>query len=343
MSAKMVGAVWELELPQAEAWVLMALADHAHHDGSNVFASQKLLAWKTNYSERQVRRILESLEIKGIIVPENIGGGRGVVQGYKIDLSAGRKKPALPDNRSNCPAIGSKNPVKLSGAKEDKTSGFPAKKADKMSDDPPDISDTKRGHLAIETRTFQALNADISLPSHDKERARLTKGTMENHGEPEEDTRETAAASEEAEMLARIEGIQRVILDHYSSGPITRQFEGRVIEVAGKLNGMGCTKSLLAEFLTQRHKLPSLNFLAADWQVWKLNHDRARAKNGAAAHVGLAAPASQSTGSAKDAEILQAAEDFAAEYPDPEARPGWVVDLLNTAGEIRRKLRQEAV
>jgi hypothetical protein len=36
MSAKQTGLVWELDLPHNEAWVLMAMADHADHDGHNV-------------------------------------------------------------------------------------------------------------------------------------------------------------------------------------------------------------------------------------------------------------------------------------------------------------------
>ena len=33
MSAKQTGLVWELALPHNEAWVLMAMADHADHEG----------------------------------------------------------------------------------------------------------------------------------------------------------------------------------------------------------------------------------------------------------------------------------------------------------------------
>ena len=73
--------------------VLMALADHADHEGV-VFAGQELLAWKTGYSERQVRRILDSLEEKRILIPQNIGRGRGVVQGYRIETQGAPRKVA---------------------------------------------------------------------------------------------------------------------------------------------------------------------------------------------------------------------------------------------------------
>jgi hypothetical protein len=44
MSAKQTGLVWELDLPHNEAWVLMAMADHADHDGQNVYPGIPLLA-----------------------------------------------------------------------------------------------------------------------------------------------------------------------------------------------------------------------------------------------------------------------------------------------------------
>ena len=59
MSAKQTGLVWELALPHNEAWVLMAMADHADHEGNNVYPGVPLLAWKTGYTTRQIRRILE--------------------------------------------------------------------------------------------------------------------------------------------------------------------------------------------------------------------------------------------------------------------------------------------
>jgi hypothetical protein len=36
MSAKQTGLVWELNLPHNEAWVLMAMADHADHEGRDL-------------------------------------------------------------------------------------------------------------------------------------------------------------------------------------------------------------------------------------------------------------------------------------------------------------------
>jgi hypothetical protein len=85
MSAKQTGLVWELDLPHNEAWVLMAMADHADHERHNVYPGVPLLAWKTGYTTRQVRRILAVLQEKGIIVVEKPGGGRRTTR-YRLAL-----------------------------------------------------------------------------------------------------------------------------------------------------------------------------------------------------------------------------------------------------------------
>ena len=68
MSVKLMGKVFELDLPRPEAWVLMALVDHAAHDGSGIFPSVDLIAWKTGYSRRQVQNIIRSLCARGLLV-----------------------------------------------------------------------------------------------------------------------------------------------------------------------------------------------------------------------------------------------------------------------------------
>ena len=83
MSVKIMGQVWDLDLTHAQQTVLLAMADHADHDGAGVYPSLGLLAWKTSYSRRQVQRIIheaiargdkgDGLVAKGILV--SVGGG----------------------------------------------------------------------------------------------------------------------------------------------------------------------------------------------------------------------------------------------------------------------------
>lgn len=92
MSVKVMGQVWELDLPHNKVLLLLAMADHADHEGKHVHPSVELLAWKTGYEERQVRRILRTLEKDGLLVVEKAGGGRNKTTEYRIDIAKGVKK-----------------------------------------------------------------------------------------------------------------------------------------------------------------------------------------------------------------------------------------------------------
>jgi hypothetical protein len=93
MSAKLMGQVWELDLPHGEQLVMLALADHGEDDGSQIFPSVDRLAWKTGYKTRQVQNILRALESRGLI--EKVAyplGGRGHATEYKMNIEKGAKK-----------------------------------------------------------------------------------------------------------------------------------------------------------------------------------------------------------------------------------------------------------
>jgi hypothetical protein len=92
MSAKQMGRVWDLELPNAQQSVLLALADHAEHDGTKVYPSVGRIAWKTGYSCRQVKRIIATLREAGLI--EVLAEARRHrPTEYQLRLDAGRMKP----------------------------------------------------------------------------------------------------------------------------------------------------------------------------------------------------------------------------------------------------------
>lgn len=94
MSAKAAGRVWDLDLPHNKQHVLLAMADHADHEGRNMYPSLDLIAWKTGYSYRQVRRIVEELERAGILVMRKPARQQHPAV-YDMDLSAGTAKPAF--------------------------------------------------------------------------------------------------------------------------------------------------------------------------------------------------------------------------------------------------------
>jgi hypothetical protein len=65
MSVKMMGLVWDADLPRDEKFILLAYADHADHDGHNIYPSIATIARKTGYSERSVQVITRKLQEMG--------------------------------------------------------------------------------------------------------------------------------------------------------------------------------------------------------------------------------------------------------------------------------------
>lgn len=95
MSVKVMGKVWDLDLPHNKLIVLLAMADHADHEGNNVFPSQGLVAWKTGYSIDQVRRIQRALVKDSLLKVESNAPGKPIK--YSIDLTMGKlKEPYTP-------------------------------------------------------------------------------------------------------------------------------------------------------------------------------------------------------------------------------------------------------
>lgn len=67
MSVKVQAAVWDMDLPATDKLVLLALADHAHDDGSSAYPSIDHLAKKCSMHRRTVQRTLRDLEASGRI------------------------------------------------------------------------------------------------------------------------------------------------------------------------------------------------------------------------------------------------------------------------------------
>ena len=91
MSVRIMGGVWELDLEPPKKLVLLAMADHADHEGRNVHPSIDLVAWKTGYSPRQVQRIVHELTDAGILEVQELGTGRGKPTHYRVDIEKGVK------------------------------------------------------------------------------------------------------------------------------------------------------------------------------------------------------------------------------------------------------------
>lgn len=108
MSAKILGKVWDLDLPHNKLLILLALADHADHEGNNVFPSLGLVAWKTGYSQQQCRRVMADLEKDGILIA--VQRKPGVKTIYRIDVGKGILKEPYNSTPSKMSGVSKSNP-----------------------------------------------------------------------------------------------------------------------------------------------------------------------------------------------------------------------------------------
>lgn len=68
MSGYLQGQVWFRDVRGSERDVLLALADHAHDDGTEIRPSMDYLAWKVGVSKRQAQRIVSAMRDRGALL-----------------------------------------------------------------------------------------------------------------------------------------------------------------------------------------------------------------------------------------------------------------------------------
>lgn len=93
MAINVMTLVWEHAPCKGGTLLLfLALADHAHKDGSNVYPGVPTLAEDSRMTERQVRRCLRELEQDGLITKVSEATGKpGWKNEYRIELEALKK------------------------------------------------------------------------------------------------------------------------------------------------------------------------------------------------------------------------------------------------------------
>ncbi len=155
MSIKLMSEVWTRELPHPEQSVLLALADHADDEGGSVFPSLALVAWKTGYSTRQVRRIVRTLEDRGALV---------------LVAEATRYRPN--EYRIVMEAVPAKTPFRA-----DNLSGLDEPRAD-IQDTRADIALSHRADIALSARTI------TEPPEEPSDNSGSSTANLEDLGKP---------------------------------------------------------------------------------------------------------------------------------------------------------------
>jgi len=94
MSIRQILQVWEHEFSHPHQAVMLALADHAHEDGTGIRPSIKRIAWKTGYSERSVQNIMAQLRQLGVLVIA-VPATHNTPNEYRFDWSGATPKPSF--------------------------------------------------------------------------------------------------------------------------------------------------------------------------------------------------------------------------------------------------------
>ena len=179
MSALLMGLVWGIELTPAEQTIMLALADHGKDDGTDIYPSVAMLAWKSGRGERQVQRLLRDLERKRLIIAvAHAQGGRGHATRYEMHLENGTaKSPFKREELNDEPVTGD--------ISDHKRVTFPTEPVKG------DISDHKRV-------TFPTIKGDIAMspepyePSYEPD---INSTVVVNPSHAHAHARETAAAA----------------------------------------------------------------------------------------------------------------------------------------------------
>lgn len=173
MSSKLLGQVWDYQLTKAEQSVMLAMADHAKEDGTDCYPSVERIAWKTDYSDRQVRRVIKDLTRRGVLVFVR-GGKRGRGNEYRIDLSKAELKPTFEsrfevETSGYAVDLGTPKTAEIPQSPDIVSSQVDSKRPDMVSGEheSPDMvspqPNTLGGHFGANALTFDAQRGDIAM------------------------------------------------------------------------------------------------------------------------------------------------------------------------------------
>ena len=96
MSYRLQPLIWNTDMKPSQRFVMLALVDYADDNGRNIYPSIETLSKKTGYSERNVQRILKSLEDEGLILI--VGRSKYGTIRITLNLPAIQERKAVEDD-----------------------------------------------------------------------------------------------------------------------------------------------------------------------------------------------------------------------------------------------------
>jgi DNA-binding Lrp family transcriptional regulator len=81
-------AVWELDLPPQDKFILLAFADHAD-DSGYCYPSFGRIAWKCGVSRSTIKRFVRRCRVSGVLEVLSVGVGRNNPSRYRVQVLKG--------------------------------------------------------------------------------------------------------------------------------------------------------------------------------------------------------------------------------------------------------------
>ena len=315
MSNKVSGKVWELDLDPVEKLVLLALADHADHEGNNVRPGNDLLCAKTGLSERTIGKKIEKFIVQGILVPVRLRTGPGSLREFslvtdqlsrhelfikrdlkKLERASIVQRPKTVEARST---VQRPKPIKShssagrltvesgSTVSQSKTVGSGSAVHDKTIETPSTVQSNpvrpftgKRSNLTPATVEPDAATVEPGDNSHDKERARVLN-RHEPSIEPSEREEGSAALSTIDELANTLCKLYRI--PDSAGWKIKDKWQSLAME----LHSLGATPAEVESFWGSRQKKPGVEFFASDFVPWRASQSWGDAQGSAISNGGV--------------------------------------------------------
>lgn len=265
MSAKISGKVWELKLDPIDKLVLLALADHADHEGNNVRPGNALLCAKTGLSERTIGVKIAKLTSMGLLDPVTTTTGRGNIREFAVDADKGERHAYF---------------VEKERRKAERASTFQPEKGRSSLD----LSDAKRSKMARKKVEDGALKVEDDARKVEDDGS--TYKEVNRHEPSENRHGESVGESKPPASADALSGLLSVLLNAYRNIIRTPRDQTDLSWQVSQLHSDGVTVQELQEWLRSRNSLSAIRFIAQDFRLWRENLIRDRERRNAEAYVG---------------------------------------------------------
>lgn len=92
-------------MTHAQRAIIQAIADHGDENGNRIYPSYAYVAWRTDFSIRQVKRVVAGMVKLGAIIVTARGNSHGRSNSYRLNYEAFPRKPPFRGGVTMTPGV----------------------------------------------------------------------------------------------------------------------------------------------------------------------------------------------------------------------------------------------